>query len=227
VTFLTALAGVALLFSPVRDRIHAALQRHGIMSENKGLALLGSAAAFTFSSWLLLLFAVPALMQWLRVVPNEISLERPYIAHNIRFTHGYGIALNPVNEFTSEGLPRLLVKDIPPRIAYPELEVSRPQIYYGELTRTPVVVNSREAELDYPSGDKNEYIRYPGKGGVEIPNLWRKFLFGLGRQCVCGPSEGGPRGCDRGASAAMIIWTLWDRSALTRHPKRSQISSRR
>lgn len=254
VTVLTALVGVALVSSSVRDTIHEALKRRNIAPEKRDLTLLGGAAALTFGSWLLLLSAAPGLMQWLRVEPNEISLERPYIAHNIRFTrhgfgldaveekefpvsgdfdrrlintnqklfsnvrlwdwraldevykqfqeirlyyefadvdidrytfggdyrqvmvsareleldnlpaesrtfvnlrfkytHGYGIALNTVNEFTSEGLPNLLVKDIPPQSAYPELEVSRPQIYYGELTRTPVVVNSREAELDFPS----------------------------------------------------------------------------
>jgi uncharacterized membrane protein (UPF0182 family) len=40
------------------------------------------------------------------------------------------------------------------------------------------VVNSAEAEFDYPSGENNQYIHYPGKGGVVIDSLWRKFLFG-------------------------------------------------
>ncbi len=72
----------------------------------------------------------------------------------------------------------MLVKDIPPISEYPSLEVKQPQIYYGELTNTPVVVNSKEKEFDYPSGEDNIYTRYNGKGGVRISNFWRKFLFG-------------------------------------------------
>jgi len=62
--------------------------------------------------------------------------------------------------------------------SHPELEVQRPQIYYGELTRDPVVVNSEEPEFDYPTGETNAYIRYPGRGGVRMDSLWRKFIYG-------------------------------------------------
>jgi hypothetical protein len=41
-----------------------------------------------------------------------------------------------------------------------------------------VIVNTKEKELDYPSGEENVYIHYPGDGGVLLKNLWRKFLFG-------------------------------------------------
>jgi len=77
-----------------------------------------------------------------------------------------------------EGLPNLLVKDIPPKSKYPELKVNQPRIYYGELTDTHVIANSKEKELDYPSDGENVYNSYSGTGGVQIKNLWRKFLFG-------------------------------------------------
>jgi uncharacterized membrane protein (UPF0182 family) len=83
-----------------------------------------------------------------------------------------------VNEFTNQGLPHLLIKDIPPVSESLSLEVTKPQIYFGELTNTPVVVNSKEKEFDYPSGEDNVYTRYAGNGGVELSNFWRKFLFG-------------------------------------------------
>ena len=59
-----------------------------------------------------------------------------------------------------------------------ELAVTRPEIYYGELTTEPVIVNTEEAEFDYPSGDTNVYTRYQGEGGVRLSNFWRKLLFG-------------------------------------------------
>jgi hypothetical protein len=86
--------------------------------------------------------------------------------------------MSSVNEFTEQGLPDMLIKDIPPKSRHESLEVKRPQIYYGELTDSHVIANSSEPEFDYPKGEQNVYISYPGKGGVRISGLWRKFLFG-------------------------------------------------
>ena len=237
--------------------------------------------ATTFLIWFIALTVIPALFQWLKVEPNELRLEKKYIAHNIRFTqsafaldraedrefpasevftretynenqtifnnvrlwdyraldavykqfqeirlyyefsdvdvdryhiddlysqvmisaremelrnlppqsqtfvnkrfkytHGYGITLTNVSEFTENGLPNLLVKDIPPKSKYESLEVEQPRLYFGELTRDHVIANSKEEEFDYPKGEENAYNRYSGQGGVEISNFWRKFLFG-------------------------------------------------
>ncbi|MGD8310091.1 MAG: UPF0182 family protein, partial [Chromatiales bacterium] len=104
--------------------------------------------------------------------------SRTFVNRRFKYTHGYGLTLATVSDFTAEGLPNLLVKDIPPQAAYPELEVTRPEIYYGELTEGPAVVNTEEKEFDYPAGERNVYVRYAGEGGVELGSLWRKFLFG-------------------------------------------------
>ena len=86
--------------------------------------------------------------------------------------------MSTVNEFTPQGLPHLLIKDIPTESEDSTLNVTQPRIYYGELTNAPVIVNSKEKEFDYPNGNENIYNRYNGKGGVLLSNLWRKFLFG-------------------------------------------------
>jgi uncharacterized membrane protein (UPF0182 family) len=109
---------------------------------------------------------------------NLPAQSQTFVNRRFKYTHGYGLTLATVNDFTSEGLPNLLIKDIPPQTRHPELEVERPQIYYGELTHGPVVVNTKEQEFDYPSGDENRYIRYPGNGGVELSSFWRKFIYG-------------------------------------------------
>lgn len=109
---------------------------------------------------------------------NLPSTSQTFVNRRFKYTHGYGLTLTTVSDFTTEGLPDLLVKDIPPRSRAPELSVDRPQIYYGERTREPALVNSTEPEFDYPSGDENVYAHYRGRGGVPIRNLWRKFLFG-------------------------------------------------
>ncbi len=104
--------------------------------------------------------------------------SQTFVNERFKYTHGYGITMNTVNEFTDSGLPRLLIKDIPPKSEYDSLEVTRPEIYYGELTDEYVVANSKEKEFDYPSGDANQYVDYAGTGGVEVSNFFRKLIFG-------------------------------------------------
>jgi uncharacterized membrane protein (UPF0182 family) len=104
--------------------------------------------------------------------------SQTFVNRYFKYTHGYGLTLAPVSDFTPQGLPNLLVKDLPPKVAYPELAVDRPEIYYGERTDHYVVANSEEAEFDYPRGDKNVYVRYQGSGGVPLTNFWRKLVYG-------------------------------------------------
>ncbi len=109
---------------------------------------------------------------------NLPAQSQTFVNKRFKYTHGFGLTMATVNEFTNQGLPNLIIKNIPPISSYPEIEVTEPRIYYGELTDDHAVVNSEEEEFDYPEGDENKYIRYPGTGGVQISNLWRKFLFG-------------------------------------------------
>jgi len=110
-------------------------------------------------------------------VGNLPSQSQTFVNRHFKYTHGYGVALTTVSDFTPEGLPNLLIKDIPPKSEFSSLEVERPEIYYGELTDGYVITNSSEQEFDYPSGDENVYVNYSGKGGVQISNLWRKLLY--------------------------------------------------
>jgi len=277
---LTVAAALLLLVDPLGRRLQS---RVGSLMKGTGdstVKYVGAVGICTAVLWGAGLKVVPGAFQWLRVEPNEITYEKPYIEHNIRFTrdgfalqevevrefpvsvefdeelvnknetmltnirlwdyralddvykqfqeirlyyqfpdvdidrytlngryrqvmvaaremdlsnlpeqsrtfvnrrfkytHGNGVVMNTVSDFTSQGLPNFLIKDIPPVAEKKALEVRTPQIYYGELTKDHVVVNTREKEFDYPSGEKNVYIRYQGRGGVRLSNIWRKFLF--------------------------------------------------
>ena len=91
--------------------------------------------------------------------------QRTFINERLTFTHGFGLTLSPVNEVTPEGLPVLFLKDLPPSSSIDSLRVSRPEIYYGELVNDWVVVNTQAQEFNYPSGDKNVFANYEGRGG--------------------------------------------------------------
>ncbi|MDA2936166.1 UPF0182 family protein [Patescibacteria group bacterium AH-259-L05] len=109
---------------------------------------------------------------------NSSSLpQRNFINEHLTFTHGFGLTLGPVNEVTPEGLPLLLIKDLPPTSSIESLTINRPEIYYGELSNEYVVVNTDAKEFDYPSGDENVFTSYSGNGGIEIGSVIRKALF--------------------------------------------------
>ncbi|WP_437978364.1 UPF0182 family protein [Sorangium sp. So ce295] len=281
VAVIAALVGLALFLPPVQRALYrlAAGERGPGRRTAAGLAALP--ALLVAAPWALGMFVLPLLFQWLKVVPNELALERPYLAHNIAFTragfrlhdveatefpvsdrltretlannqdllsevrlwdaraldavfhqfqairlyydmpgididrytvgdryrqvmlaprelsvenlpsehqtfvnrrfkytHGHGVAMASAHDFTHDGQPNLLVKDIPPVSVSPELAVERPEIYYGETTHGYVVANSREPEFDHPSGSENVYTRYAGTGGIALDGFFRKLLFG-------------------------------------------------
>src|SRR6266480_386870 len=99
-----------------------------------------------------------------------------WINQRFKFTHGNGIAMNPVNRFDNEGLPVFYVKDIPP-VGPPEIKIDRPEIYFGEETRNYVVVGGDTKEFDYAQGQENVYNVYQGRDGVSLGSLWRRALF--------------------------------------------------
>ena len=112
------------------------------------------------------------------VVTQLPRQAKTWVNSHLIYTHGYGLASSPVNEVTSEGLPNLLIKDLPPSFER-GLEVTRPEVYYGEKTDGYVLVNTTIKEFDYPKGDKNVYSMYAGKGGVQINSFVRRLLFAI------------------------------------------------
>jgi uncharacterized membrane protein (UPF0182 family) len=108
---------------------------------------------------------------------NSASLpQRTFINEHLIYTHGMGVTLAPVNQVTQEGLPVLLIRDLPPRSEL-ELQVTRPQIYYGELTSSFAITGTVQPEFDYPAGDAAVTTRYAGRGGVAIGSLPRRALM--------------------------------------------------
>jgi uncharacterized protein len=110
---------------------------------------------------------------------NAQSLpNRTWINERLTFTHGYGLALGPVNQVTQEGLPVLFVKNLPPESAV-DLQVTEPGLYYSELSSDYVIVKTRVQEFHYPKGDDNVFAAYTGSGGLPVSGLWRRLLFGI------------------------------------------------
>ncbi len=108
---------------------------------------------------------------------NTTSLPtRTFINERLTFTHGMGLTLGPVHQVTSEGLPVLFIKDLPPSSSV-SIKVTRPEIYFGEIADSWVFVHTGQKEFDYPSGDENVYTAYEGDGGVRVGSTARRLLF--------------------------------------------------
>lgn len=105
---------------------------------------------------------------------------KTWINRYLKYTHGYGAVVTPVNRITSQGQPELWVKDIPPTTNVPELTITRPEIYFGQMTNDYVIVNTKEKEFDYPIGDTNAESSYQGTAGINM-TIGNKLLFSLDR----------------------------------------------
>jgi uncharacterized membrane protein (UPF0182 family) len=129
-------------------------------------------------------YTVDGRYRQMMIAPREMETanlpegSRTFVNRHFQYTHGYGLTMTPVSDFTKDGLPELVIRDLPPVSDYPSLQVKRPEIYYGELTNDFVVVNTRALEFDYPSGASNVYTHYEGRGGVELRGFFRRLAFG-------------------------------------------------
>ena len=110
---------------------------------------------------------------------NSNSLpNRSWVNERLQYTHGFGVAMGPVNQVTVEGLPVLFIKDLPP-ISSVDFTVDQPSIYFGELSNEYVIVNTDTDEFHYPEGDDNISTRYDGTAGVALSSLLRRLLFAV------------------------------------------------
>jgi uncharacterized membrane protein (UPF0182 family) len=107
--------------------------------------------------------------------------SRNWINEKLIYTHGYGITMNPVNGFTPEGLPTLILSNMPVQSTVRGLTVTRPEIYFGEMTNTDVYVKTRQKEFNYPQGQTNNLTSYEGNGGIVLGGFLRRIIIALDR----------------------------------------------
>jgi uncharacterized protein len=107
--------------------------------------------------------------------------SRNWINEKLIYTHGYGITMNPVNGFTPEGLPTLILSNMPVQSTVRGLNVTRPEVYFGELTNTDVYVKTRQQEFNYPQGQTNSLTSYAGNGGIVLGGFLRRMMIALDR----------------------------------------------
>ena len=132
-------------------------------------------------------YEINGTMREVMLAARELNIEklpessRNWINEKLIYTHGYGITMNPVNGFTPEGLPTLILSNMPIQSTVPGIVVTHPEIYFGELTNTDVYVKTRQQEFNYPQGQTNSLTSYEGAGGIRIGGFLRRVLIAADR----------------------------------------------
>lgn len=114
--------------------------------------------------------------------PRELDYDRvpadaqTWVNERLKYTHGYGVVMSPVNQVTSEGLPDFFIRNIPP-VTEVDLDLSEAAIYYGEETDNYIFTGMSTEEFDYPQGSSNASTMYEGTGGVPIPSMWQRLAY--------------------------------------------------
>ncbi|MGA2831431.1 MAG: UPF0182 family protein [Terracidiphilus sp.] len=132
-------------------------------------------------------YQIDGSMREVMLAARELNVDklpessRNWINEKLIYTHGYGITMNPVNGFTAEGRPALMLSNMPVQSTTPALSVTRPEIYFGEMTNTDVYVKTRQQEFNYPQGESNNLASYEGSGGIELGGLLRRILIAFDR----------------------------------------------
>lgn len=109
---------------------------------------------------------------------DETKISDSWLNRHLKYTHGYGITMSRVDKVTSSGQPDVLIGNIPPESSVEDIQIKRPEIYFGELSNEYVIVGTNEDEFDYPSGESNEYTRYEGDAGIKM-NFFNRLVFAV------------------------------------------------
>jgi uncharacterized protein len=108
-----------------------------------------------------------------RTLPSQSDT---WVNRHMQYTHGYGLAMSPVTETTRQGEPRLVIRDLPPVYASPDLRVDNPAIYYGEHSSGYYIVNTGVRNCTTLPVMKM-YTPTTGQGGIQFTNFFRKLLL--------------------------------------------------
>lgn len=114
---------------------------------------------------------------------DETKIRQEWINKHLKYTHGYGITLSRVDKVTASGQPDMLIDSIPPVSDVDEIDITRPEIYFGELTNDYILTNTDEQEFDYPSGESNIYATYEGAAGIKL-NIFNRAMFAIREQSL-------------------------------------------
>lgn len=118
------------------------------------------------------------------IAPEKNPQAQTWVNQRITYTHGFGLAMVPVSEVTPEGLPDLIIRDMPPVSTGGAPTITQPRIYFGERASDYVIVDARQPEFDYPiggsdTGESTAKTSWTGGTGIRLDSPLTRLLFSL------------------------------------------------
>jgi uncharacterized membrane protein (UPF0182 family) len=106
------------------------------------------------------------------------STSRNWTNTHLVYTHGYAAVVAPVGEVSSQGLPVMIVSNIPPN-GTGQFAITRPEIYFGDSDSNWIILNTNQNEF---SGidSSDDVTRYEGipAGGIELGGIFKRLVLG-------------------------------------------------
>jgi uncharacterized protein len=116
-------------------------------------------------------------LQQVMLTPRELDVRQlasanaNWINPHFIYTHGYGLVMADATHISQGGTPQFYIQDAPPKVNTKDLKLTRPELYYSEVTHEPVFVHTKQPEFNYPAGAENVHVQYEGNGGIPISSL--------------------------------------------------------
>ncbi len=114
------------------------------------------------------------------LTPREISNKNAtYSNKTYQYTHGYGAVVTMAGSTDDYGNLINIQKDFE-QTENEAINIKEPRIYFGRETDDAIVINSKKAELDYPStvGTGDVYYTYKGDAGLSL-NFFDRLILGI------------------------------------------------
>ena len=110
---------------------------------------------------------------------RQLGTAANWINSHLMYTHGYGLVMAEANRITPDGLPYLFIKNAPPEVTTKSLKLTKPELYFGEISHEPVFVDTNQQEFNFPSGGKTEYTAYTGPGGFSVSSFFTRLAAAI------------------------------------------------
>ena len=136
-------------------------------------------------------YTVDGTQQMVMLSPRDMRLggldprNQYWLNERLQYTHGFGVVIAPVNQAGDDGNP-VFWADHLPQTSIPDIPITQPRIYFsdfqddeGNAEDPYALVDTSQAESDYPMGDKLVPYAWQGTRGIPIGGLMMRLLYSL------------------------------------------------
>lgn len=123
---------------------------------------------------------IPVLISAREINTSNLQNQN-FVNRTFKYTHGYGVVVNPINKLTDQGQVEFLLSGLKmDSVDKTSFNITEPRIYYGELTNNFVIVSpksaGKEPEIDY-DGTAVSYFESHGEK-IKL-NMINRLLFAI------------------------------------------------